>query len=295
MSGSIPHNQTLPVMNVTDVMLNPTTVTNQTVLTDPLADPGYGLLHPVLVIIWPVITSIGLVGNMFSFIVMTQLSKTSSFYLYLAVLALSDSAFLVFEGIFTWLRLSGFYNPFVNFAHGFCSAMSSSVLISSQFSSWIMVAVTIDRYIAVCHPFKVTKYCTKKRAIVCMGVVLVLLVGINLPMICFTWNDDYTQCISPGIAYDYCLTCITSIDAVCYILLPGFLIALFNILIAQGLYKASRLRRALANNQPTSGPTSANTNDSTRRTTVMLFGVTSVFIISLLPVVFDRHCYKYDH
>lgn len=271
-----PPNQTLPLRNVTDVTLNSTMAINTTVLTDHSYDPK----HPVLMIVYPIILSVGLVGNTLSFGIMVQLS-TSTFYLYLAVVAVVDSGYLVFEGLTSWMALSGIYNPFESLAHYSCSVPFACAVMCSQVSSWIIVAVTIDRYMAVCHPFKLAKYCTRRRAAICMGMIFLFLIGINIPLICFEWNDDHTQCLSP---YNICLDYVLITDSICYVLLPGFLIALFNILIIRGLYKASRRRRGLAGGQETTTATIAH--ESARRTTIMLFSVTSVYFISLVLLVY---------
>uniref|UniRef100_A0AC35F112 G-protein coupled receptors family 1 profile domain-containing protein n=1 Tax=Panagrolaimus sp. PS1159 TaxID=55785 RepID=A0AC35F112_9BILA len=38
-------------------------------------------------------------------------------------------------------------------------------LMAQSMSIWMLVSITIDRYLAVCHPFAVRIYCTITRAI----------------------------------------------------------------------------------------------------------------------------------
>ncbi|OWF42165.1 hypothetical protein KP79_PYT21972 [Mizuhopecten yessoensis] len=128
------HNQTshifngsIPVKNGTDDMI-------------------FGNTDYLQEVIRPIISSLGIVGNIVSFVVFVQLSKSSSFYLYLAFLALSDMASLVFGGIFDWIVT--FFPLYRSGNQLLCSVEFSFTLIFNQLSSWITVAVTIDRYIA---------------------------------------------------------------------------------------------------------------------------------------------------
>ncbi|OWF48115.1 G-protein coupled receptor B0563.6 [Mizuhopecten yessoensis] len=132
-------NGSIPVKNVTD-------------LEDDMIFGNTDYLHEVIM---PIISSLGIVGNIVSFVVFVQLSKLSSFYLYFAFLALSDMASLVFGGIFDWIVT---FFPLYRSGNQFlCSVEFSFTLIFNQLSSWITVAITIDRYIAVCYPFHVNK------------------------------------------------------------------------------------------------------------------------------------------
>ncbi|CAI4222720.1 unnamed protein product [Auanema sp. JU1783] len=46
-------------------------------------------------------------------------------------------------------------------------------------SVWLLVSITIDRYLAVCHPFVVRTYCTRSRALLTVLVIIIFSVAYN--------------------------------------------------------------------------------------------------------------------
>ena len=54
-------------------------------------------------------------------------------------------------------------------------------MISQTSSAYLTLCVTIERYIAVCHPLKARALCTYGRARICVIVVGVCSIVYNLP------------------------------------------------------------------------------------------------------------------
>uniref|UniRef100_A0A914HEV4 G-protein coupled receptors family 1 profile domain-containing protein n=1 Tax=Globodera rostochiensis TaxID=31243 RepID=A0A914HEV4_GLORO len=53
-------------------------------------------------------------------------------------------------------------------------------LMAQTMSVWMLVGITVDRFIAVCYPFSVRIYCTVRRAQLTIGAILLFSVGYNL-------------------------------------------------------------------------------------------------------------------
>nr|AFJ93333.1 VRFamide receptor [Globodera pallida] len=53
-------------------------------------------------------------------------------------------------------------------------------LMAQTMSVWMLVGITVDRFIAVCYPFSVRIYCTVRRAQLTIGAILIFSVGYNL-------------------------------------------------------------------------------------------------------------------
>ncbi|OWF42098.1 Kappa-type opioid receptor [Mizuhopecten yessoensis] len=227
----------------------------------------------------PTIAALGLVGNSLLFIVLMQLSKDSSFYLYLAVLALSDSVALLLGGIIRWLNTIGLVKLSSSLAQSYCSPIFVCVVIAGQFASWTIVAVSFDRYIAVCHPFKVAKYCTKKRAIIILTCTFLAICVINSPMLCFEWYDD-NSCVFTKITLDFCLKYLNNVDPPVHAHVPILFVLVLNTLMIHRLIIAAKQRDTLSNFLE-----SNCVKDSTRRTALLLLAITSIFVLTFLPLI----------
>ncbi|OWF42455.1 FMRFamide receptor [Mizuhopecten yessoensis] len=239
---------------------------------------GYGIF------IW-MNSFLGIVGNSLSSVVLFQLSKISSFYLYLTFLALSDMSLSICDAITNLLDFTKLENYKID-VKWLCSAEFALALIFSHLSSWITVAVTFDRYVAVCHPLNAIKYCTRRRALIYICTVFLVIVAVNFPIICFKWDEEGSSCVIPEFTNDYCFKYSIYIDTCSYVLIPFCLICALNTLTIQGIYKAARRRHNLTANSGNVSSSIANMKDSTRRSITMLFTVTTFFIVTFLPFVF---------
>ncbi|XP_033726670.1 FMRFamide receptor-like [Pecten maximus] len=211
----------LSLQNQTSQMFNGSGVDNNYTRHGNDIDTGFDFSG----IVWAIISLVGLVGNSITSVVLFQLAK-SSFYLYLALLSLSDIASIALVSTSILLELTA-ENPI----QITCSLFEAGLRIFSHLSSWITVAATVDRYIAVCHPFKVMKYCTRKRAFIVVGAAFLVIVALNFPVVCLEWNDDHSSCITPAFTDDYCFGYGFYIDMSNYVLIPFLIISILNILM----------------------------------------------------------------
>ena len=46
---------------------------------------------------------------------------------------------------------------------------------------WILLAITVERYIAICWPFHAAVMCSRRRAIKALFFILALAVAVNIP------------------------------------------------------------------------------------------------------------------
>ncbi|OWF39724.1 G-protein coupled receptor AH9.1 [Mizuhopecten yessoensis] len=236
-------------------------------------------------IIYPVLVPIGIIGNSLSFTVLIQLAKSSSFFLYLSILALSDIAFIIVGAMMRWLEVLRNDIFFEDISSYLCSVRFTLVYVFSQFSSWIIVAVTIDRFIAVCFPFKVAIYCTRRRTMLMLLYIFLVIFGINFPNICFKWEND--MCVFPEITFKYCLKYSVLIDLLVYFVVPVGLISILNIITLSVLYRTLIRRRQLVNRKrKDNDDKNLTVEESIKQTIAMLFVVTAVYVVTSLPMVY---------
>jgi hypothetical protein len=103
---------------------------------------------------------------------------------------------------FTRLDLYKGRSSFVNEYKALCKLSMFSIHFSQHFSSWIIVLVTIERYIVTAYPLKARQMCTLKRAklyVLCLASILFL---INLPTLFFSEtrkSNDYDALLDYAI------------------------------------------------------------------------------------------------
>lgn len=130
----------------------------------PMSEPMYKLGVGILLWMLPIIITIGTIGNILSFVVMLQreMRQTSTFF-YLAALAVADTVVLVMSALKTWIRLfSGF--EMLHISNLSCKVFMFCTYLSLHLSAWLIVAVTVERFIVVWFPLKATSICSAKRA-----------------------------------------------------------------------------------------------------------------------------------
>ncbi|ESO90968.1 hypothetical protein LOTGIDRAFT_122346, partial [Lottia gigantea] len=108
----------------------------------------------LLLYVPPILIILGTFGNLFSFIILRRrpMLKVST-YFYLASLAIADSLVLYIGLLRMWINeLTGIDAQ--DLTNWLCKLTCVLGYVCSDFSVWLIIAVTVERYIVVCHPFK---------------------------------------------------------------------------------------------------------------------------------------------
>ncbi|UJR09085.1 hypothetical protein I4U23_013333 [Adineta vaga] len=138
------------------------------------------LSNPVLVnlfyqIGYSVIFLLGFPGNTASFLTFSRvtLRKVSTGCLFV-VLAVFDTLYLLMC-IFDYLEF-GFSVPFSNLVSysEFCRFRYFVMSISQFASAWILVLVSVDRWVRTRFPFKSGTICTPRKALISVGILLII-------------------------------------------------------------------------------------------------------------------------
>lgn len=125
----------------------------------------------------PFLTLLGITGNVLSFLVMgSPVYRRKSYSYYLRILAVFDTLTLVTEAVVMGnsISLEFGYGPYLHM-HTKLTCKLTNFLESVVFlmSSWVVVAFTCDRYVAVCHPLQRARLCTDTRAKIIVFLLLV--------------------------------------------------------------------------------------------------------------------------
>ena len=138
---------------------------------NPQNDTVYMTISMFRNITTPMICVVGVIANILT--CATFLSPTlrqTSCNVYLAARSLSDTMFLL-TLIIVWLesvQLPIFHT------NGVCQAVVFLSYVSGFFSVWMVVAVSLENYIRVCHLSFLHLFCTVKKAKICCCILLTL-------------------------------------------------------------------------------------------------------------------------
>ena len=147
---------------------------------NPQNDTTYKSITIFRNITTPVICLVGVIVNLFTLATfLSSALRQTSCNVYLAARSLSDTVFLLTLFI-VWL--DSVQIPIFH-TNGVCQTVVFLSYVSSFFSVWMVVAVSLENYIRLCSPSYLYIFCTVKKATICCCVILILAMAIyNFPL-----------------------------------------------------------------------------------------------------------------
>ena len=274
--------------------------------------PEYRLLKSLMLYVPPIIIVLGTFGNVFSFIILRRraMVKVSSYH-YLASLAVADSLVLYIGLLRLWLgELTG--TDFHDSSNWVCKLTVSLGYTASDLSVWLIIAVTVERYIVVCFPLRASSMINTSRAKKVIGFLVLLMFSINLH---FLWTVEIVQRPVDGKNVSNCEAAPHHehlvnevwpwVDACIYSFMPFIVILVLNILIVMEVIEAREHRLRLQNTpdhhyhrqmsrfRTGTNPPRAEQVSTCRRAcgpgegtklTIMLLTVSFAFLLTTLPM-----------
>ena len=250
----------------------------------------------------PVLIVFGTVGNILSILVLTRKSiRKSTTALFLTFLTLSDLAVL-YTGLLRQWIFHTFDFDIRHLSEVVCKVHTWLVYSSLDLSAWILIAVTLERIIAVWYPYSGKTKCSKINAMMLMGVILILVLSLNAHLLYGLVNkDEVIRCVSINESYSMFFRSVWSwIDLCIFCVIPFTFIVIGNSLI---LYKVvARHRKAKQSDNDSIEVTDRlhknNHHHHNRRhrqssMTAMLITSNTVFLITTLPISIYEILYDY--
>ena len=137
----------------------------------------------------PFIVTAGLIGNILSFIVMTQpQNRVVSFCIYLSALAVGDSLMLV-TSVLYWIQTELSKQPWRGI---YCQLLYYFFHAFSFYGVWVIIFMTVDRYVAIRFPLRNFRLCRPRNArmAVLAWVPLTFLIKFPHPLCCGVTEKD---------------------------------------------------------------------------------------------------------
>ena len=238
----------------------------------------------------PILIPIGYLGNTLSFLVMIKPhNRKMSTCIYMASISLNDNAMmsLALYNYVVKYTLNILWHPLE------CILVAYFALFVLQNATYQVVAMTIDKFIAINWPHKAATYSSSERAKKTVLGVVIGLVIFNAPHLLMSQEKGGgAQCL--GYARGGTLTTIYSwLNFVLNAVIPFFLLIFMNYVIVKKVRQSRRMfgeKDDLENNQGVAAP-SNDANQRRQKTlkstenqlTIMLLLVTTLFLILMVP------------
>ena len=232
-----------------------------------------------------IVIIVGIISNMLALIVLSKshIKKTST-GVYLIFLSFADT--IVLSGEFLrWLH--GTYNgshilgiDLMNNSAACCMIFNYIRYFGRIWSCWLIVIITVERYLSIAYPLRVNSVSKPKKAMIICFIEMAVAAFVCLPAfftlgIKRTGSPPMSRCaMTNKVLYEW-LVLFTTIFAG-EMFLPSIIVFSFTILILRHLFKASQLRRIISISQP---------HSSSTQLTSTLLGLALTFIFIRLPYI----------
>lgn len=228
---------------------------------------------------------VGIVTNLLTLIVMLGLTHLPICN-YMAALALADLSVLLGPCLLRWLLTINVDPRIFNVIA--CRLLNFLSYWSFSLSAWILVAMTIDRYIAISYPLRALRLSTPRRARIVVGVLAIIMVLVNFHFLIIL--DVETQPGMPDkmcVGYDQFRHFLEVVwpwfDATVYSFLPFSFLIVFNFLIIRSHRRSIVATSTMKGSK--SGEIQLNMNYTYRKITITLVVVAFSFVIMTAPKV----------
>ena len=139
----------------------------------------------------PVVIAVGIPGNILTLIVMLQRkNRHTTCCIYMAYLAISDTLILLY-GAFTWFDARYQLIPKTDLSCGIANLFLGVV---SNFNVMLLVALSLDRFLAIKFPLKAPVLCSVRRANISLVSIAVVAVVFTLPILFTAKSPDGRIC-----------------------------------------------------------------------------------------------------
>ena len=235
---------------------------------------AFHVLVLIEVYFMPIICTFGLTGNTLSAITFFRapLRKTSC-SVYLGVRSISDNGFLL-ALLLIWV--STVFDLRLSQVRGVCQSVVFLTYICGCVSIWLVVFVTMETYIRICHPFVMKTVCAKRPARILTTALCVFSFCVyNFPL--WISNPD----CSHNRKYSGLTQALVYIDTMLTLAIPSLIITILMTAIVYSLILTYQRQQRL-NREPKKDNSKSN-SPAAVKVTKMLFIVSLLYFVLSIP------------
>ncbi|OWF47147.1 Thyrotropin-releasing hormone receptor [Mizuhopecten yessoensis] len=255
---------------------------------------GFRVHKWLLLYVPPVMILIGTIGNLLSFTAFRNSSGKVSTYPYLSALAIMDLLVIYIGLLRLWVaQLSNF--DIKDQTNWTCKVVAFLGYVCSDSSVWLIVAVTLERYIAGCYPLQAANLCRIRKARFIVFVPILALCVVNSH---FLWTVELLHVVNnttepvyicdAGHNFSALVNDVWPwVDAGIYSFVPFVILSILNGRIIQKVCVAKNERKHLLTkdrNGKGCNVRKHSTGEVSRKLTMMLLLVSFTFLLTTLPM-----------
>lgn len=226
-----------------------------------------------------ILTSVALLGNSVALITICSMKPITSTSIYIATLAVTDTMCLLCKLLAVHLVRYPSLPEEVS-----CGLMLFLFFFAQYSASWLIVIISLERFVAVWFPLRVSLISTKRHAVLFLVIGSLIFIG---PSVWTFWlyarldHDHYGPVCVIRLRYDVARAVLKKLHPILYIILPFVLILVTNVLIIFGLRKARRFGQQVKVN----GFRTRGRYQAPSKMTAMLLTTAFVFLLLELLMV----------
>lgn len=241
-----------------------------------------------------VVISVGIISNTLALIVFScsYMRKTTS-GIYFIFLSVADT-FLLSGELLLWLNSYNSQGPvlgvdFMNTVDVWCKLIYFVRYTGRIWSSWLVVIITVARYLSIAFPLKVAQFSGPRTAVVvCVIELLVSCLVCTSPFFTlgvYPYKANLRCLITDHTLYKWFGWVVIKLGE---LILPSVIVSIFTALILKKLTKATQRRKQLSQ-----GQRQMLARSSESQLTVTLLGIAITFVFVRLPYSITYYINEY--
>ncbi len=150
----------------------------------------------------PVIFVFGTLGNVLIMVIIGRTFKDTDTNLFVWIVALADLMVLMLSLLPRWLKATDIWDLF-ELDPWLCKILKFSSYMSMDFAIWVVVCFTLERFVAICFPFKKKILCQVGQVQVYCSVLFCMAVVKNISVF-WTRGKEYVEINSTYVLISNC-------------------------------------------------------------------------------------------
>ena len=164
-------------------------------------------------ILLPILSVFGILGNALTMAVLWRREMHSSTIIFMRGLVVTDTGIIIVACVAMAPYTLSFYHPELKYFTdviypNIYTPCTFLIMTIQQCNVWITVSTSIERYIAICHPFRASKWISKRKTKISLIVITIASIIYNIPR-CLAFKTK-TPCEENGETRDNCFVVLTT-------------------------------------------------------------------------------------